>query len=131
MAIMYAQNLYDDQSPIQIRRAGSPSVRILIFTCLNSDIRFFLTRLLIIRAHMPGSPYINIEHKSHPVSRLRIYISPQTIRYGDQVSTFGNLQDLQFLFLKNLKAPLSELPLNSMLNSTNDVDATFRDLDCL
>ena len=52
---------------------------------------------------MPGSPYINIEHKSHPVSRLRIYISPETIRYGDQVSTFGNLRDLQFQFLKNLK----------------------------
>ena len=81
----------------------TPCGKFWYYTCLDSDIRFFLTRLPIIRAHMPGSPYINIEHKSHPVSRLQIYISPETIRYADQVSTFGNLQNLQFLFLKNLK----------------------------
>ena len=83
--------------------AGSSSGRILVFTCLISDIRFFLTRRPIIRAHMPGSPYINIEHKSHPVPRLWIYISPETIRYGDRVSAFGNPPDLQFLFSKSLK----------------------------
>ena len=81
--------------------AGSPSVRILIFTCLISDIRFFLTRLPIILHTCLGARTSILNIKATP----RIYISPETIRYGDQVSAFGNLPDLQFLFLKNLKAP--------------------------